>query len=286
MASSSPLLDCARIDDSFGPWAGDCRGGFDFTLLFEQTILSVPPLVFLLLLAPLRIRYLSRKKIKVVRSQWLTLKLVRTLCQDRTAGDPPSAAVIADMTACLKLGYAAYGGLQLAILILWARPSAVRTRASIAVTVLALVGSLFAGLLSYMEHLRCVRPSFILDMHLFFSLIFDIAYTRTLWLQQYNRIIAIVVTVMIAVKAVVLLLETIEKRGILQPQYREYPPEATSGIFNRSFFWWINPLLRRGFKSAIAVEDLYVLDKHLGAEYLQGVLKSGWDKGGLTILAP
>jgi hypothetical protein len=80
MASSSSTAastSCARIDDSFGPHAKACRGGFDFTLLFEESILSIPPLAMLLVLAPLRILYLSKKQKKVVQSPLLPLKLVR-----------------------------------------------------------------------------------------------------------------------------------------------------------------------------------------------------------------
>ena len=76
MAASS-TLSCTNVDDTFGPYAGDCRGGFDFTLLFEQTILSIAPLALLLIVAPLRIWYLSRKQTKVVHSKWLPSKLVR-----------------------------------------------------------------------------------------------------------------------------------------------------------------------------------------------------------------
>lgn len=59
---------CVLSDDTLGPWAGNCRGGFDFTLLFEQSILSLLPLCVLLLIIPLRISYLIKRDIKVDRS--------------------------------------------------------------------------------------------------------------------------------------------------------------------------------------------------------------------------
>lgn len=76
MAASS-TMSCVNVDNTFGPHAGDCRGGFDFTLLFEQTILSIGPLALLLIFAPLRIRYLFRRQTKVVGSKLLPSKLVR-----------------------------------------------------------------------------------------------------------------------------------------------------------------------------------------------------------------
>lgn len=75
MAASS-TMSCVNVDNTFGPHAGDCRGGFDFTLLFEQTILSIVPLALLFIVAPLRIWYLSKKKTKVVHSKLLPSKLV------------------------------------------------------------------------------------------------------------------------------------------------------------------------------------------------------------------
>ncbi len=67
---------CAGVDDTFGPHAANCRGDFDFTLLFEETVLSLLPLSLLLIAAPLRIVYLFKKDWKVVQSLLLPLKLV------------------------------------------------------------------------------------------------------------------------------------------------------------------------------------------------------------------
>jgi hypothetical protein len=40
----------------------DCRGGFDFTLLFEQTILAVLPAAIFALAAPARLVYLVLRR--------------------------------------------------------------------------------------------------------------------------------------------------------------------------------------------------------------------------------
>ncbi len=58
--------EAACSDDSFGPWAGaTCRGGFDFTLLFEETILSILPSVLVIVVAPIPIIRLAREPPKV-----------------------------------------------------------------------------------------------------------------------------------------------------------------------------------------------------------------------------
>jgi ATP-binding cassette subfamily C (CFTR/MRP) protein 1 len=71
---------CASRDNTIGPYAGEhCRGGFDFTLLFEDAFLSITPLALVLCIAPFRIIYLLRKERKVSISLLLAAKLVRLL---------------------------------------------------------------------------------------------------------------------------------------------------------------------------------------------------------------
>jgi hypothetical protein len=77
MAASNSF--CGRIDDTFGPYASSCRGGFDFTLLFEETILAILPLGILILSAPFRITYLLKREKKVVDNALIHFKLVSTL---------------------------------------------------------------------------------------------------------------------------------------------------------------------------------------------------------------
>ncbi len=68
-ASSAPV--CApTADAAFGPIISDrhCRGGFDFTLVFEQSIFVLAPGCVLLLLAPFRLAVLlKRPQLHVVR---------------------------------------------------------------------------------------------------------------------------------------------------------------------------------------------------------------------------
>jgi ATP-binding cassette subfamily C (CFTR/MRP) protein 1 len=67
---------CSKVDSTFGPYAGHCRGGFDFTLLFEETILTILPLVAIIAVAPFRLYYLFKKDTKVGQSIILPTKLV------------------------------------------------------------------------------------------------------------------------------------------------------------------------------------------------------------------
>ena len=67
----------SSADDVFGPTVqGDCRQGFDFTLLFEQTVLSIPPAFLLIIFAPWRILRLSKASVKTQSSPIHSAKTV------------------------------------------------------------------------------------------------------------------------------------------------------------------------------------------------------------------
>jgi hypothetical protein len=61
------------VDDSFSPWAGDCRGGFDFTLLFEESILAIPLLCIFILVLPFRMVQLVPLGGKVHRGRFFVV---------------------------------------------------------------------------------------------------------------------------------------------------------------------------------------------------------------------
>jgi hypothetical protein len=77
--SSIPL--CApTADAAFGPVVdAACRDGFDFTLVFEQSIFVLLPATMLFLMAPLRILQLRKSPIKVADHASRMIKLVSRL---------------------------------------------------------------------------------------------------------------------------------------------------------------------------------------------------------------
>lgn len=128
-----------------------------------------------------------------------------------------------------------------------------------------------------MEHQRTLRPSFILNIWLLLTLLFDIAQVRTLWLQGYQSAIAPAMTVSVAMKASLVVVEAIEKRSILRAKWRAATPESTAGFYNQALFWWLNPLFLRGYFNSLEVEELYGLDKHLSSDYLYPRVKTAWE---------
>lgn len=173
--------------------------------------------------------------------------------------------------------YAIYGGIQVALLALWAEPATIRTRASIANAVIRVVGACALGVLSFTEHQRTLRPSLILNSWLLITLLFDIAQVRTLWLQGYQSAIAPATTVSVAIKTVLVVVEAIEKRTILRGKWKAATPESTAGFYNQAFFWWLNPLFLKGYSKSLEVEELYGLDKHLSSDYLYPRVKTAWE---------
>jgi ATP-binding cassette, subfamily C (CFTR/MRP), member 1 len=116
-----------------------------------------------------------------------------------------------------------------------------------------------------------------LGIYLLFTTLFDVAQARTLWLQGGRTSIAICFTVNVATKALMLLLEARGKRRYLKQEYRQLPPEATSGIISRSFLWWLNGIFYKGSRSLISVDDLYHLDQQLASVTLNQKIHDAWD---------
>lgn len=69
----------SNADDKFGPHVVGCRDNFDFTLLFEQSILSLAPSALLVLISVPRIVQLRRRTIKIVPTQLRYCKNVRSI---------------------------------------------------------------------------------------------------------------------------------------------------------------------------------------------------------------
>jgi ATP-binding cassette, subfamily C (CFTR/MRP), member 1 len=272
---------CSVVDDSFGPYAGYCRGGFDFTLLFEEIILTIVPLASLFIASLLRLVYLLRQTIKVYPSPLLYVKLVSI----KFIYLFPTAFNLLLIYKTVKVFYIANVCLQLALIVLWAGPQAIKTRATVQTNSISLLGSLVLIGLSYFEHLRSVKPSFIICGYFFFSLLFDIARARTIWLLEGYVALNTTFTIATTLKLVLLLLESVEKRSTLQEEYQEYPTEATSGPFNRSFFWWLNPLFKKAYSKTLAVDDLFTLDQQLVSENLYTFLDRSWQSGSSCLIS-
>ncbi|KAF2808069.1 uncharacterized protein BDZ99DRAFT_391725 [Mytilinidion resinicola] len=240
MNNSASFRCDASADSAFGPAVEGCRGNFDFTLAFEQYFFSIAPSAAFLLIAPVRIHYLSSK-------------------QSRTA-----------------IGI--FASLQLATVVIWAiqSHSELRVASSVAAS-LSFVASLFLCRLSYLEHSRSLRPSILLNAYLFITMLLDAAMLRTLWLMSTSRLSRDIFTTSFALKGVIVFLEAKEKRHYLLSGGNG-SPEDTSGLYSQTFLWWLNSIIKQGFSHILKPTDLYPMDESLSSETLNNNFWQEWHR--------
>ncbi|KAJ9423831.1 P-loop containing nucleoside triphosphate hydrolase protein [Fusarium oxysporum] len=258
--NSSENLCTFSVDASFGPFVGpECRDGFDFTLVFEQSILVLSPAALLLILAPVRLFRLRNVPVKVTGYRLRTVKL----------------ALIALLAV-----------LHLVLVVLWAtRPSNSRLdRVSVAAACVSFASSLMSCVLSRAEHAKSPRPSSLLSLFLAVSLLLDVALLRTLWFVPMSTAIPAVFTAAFALKAIVVVLEGWSKAPYLVADSGPHSPEVTAGLYARAVFAWVTPLLLTGFRKLLRPMDLFELDEEMGsAALIDGFWKHWHNQKGLSI---
>lgn len=236
------------VDGSFGPIVDSCVRTFDFTLFFEETVLSILPSSVFLILAFVRLGVLTGQKRRVRGSIFSTLKLT-------------TFGVLLVLSA--------------ALLALWSLGGASthQTRASVPAAALSMVECLVFMALSFSEHRKSAGSSLLLDAYLSISVILDIVRVRTLWLNHTQASIAGLFTTCLAVKLVALILEESSKRRWLLPTSWIWSTEVTGGVFSRTLFAWLDRLLYTGYSSALSVGKLPDIDAKL-------LSRSLWDRIG------
>ncbi|ETS74387.1 hypothetical protein PFICI_14253 [Pestalotiopsis fici W106-1] len=267
-----------QCDDTFGPVvASSCRGGFDFTLLFEQTVLGILPAAIFALSAASRLLYLvlHSTDAKTHAGSLRLLKLVGSLPWSSLQVSCPALKI-----CHFKVTATILAALQVALLILWCKaPPLNRTAASLPSAALNLFAAVELLALTWVEDVKSVRPSSLLNIYLVSTVFFDAVQVRTLYLQSpANTALAAVFTFTITVKLVLLFLEGQSKTTSLTPPYQGLPPESTSSIINRSFLWWVNDLFYSGLRSILTLDDLYVLDGKLASAPLHAAIAQAWQR--------
>jgi len=76
---AQPTNNCTEVDGTFGPSVGShCRGGFDFTVTFESSILSVALSTIFLIVILLEYRHVKVRQRQVRLGYLGKIKLVCT----------------------------------------------------------------------------------------------------------------------------------------------------------------------------------------------------------------
>ena len=169
---------------------------------------------------------------------------------------------------------------NIAALGLWVKASATapyHTAASIPAAALTVGAAVGACGLSWIEHGRTVRPSFLLTIYLLLSLICGMARIRTLFMIDTSDAIPAITLVAYIASLAMLVVESIEKRSILLHD-PNISPEVLAGPINRAFFFWLMPLFRTGYKRNFILDDLYLVDEKMRAEAVHSALTTAWEK--------
>ncbi|KAK5992013.1 ABC multidrug transporter B [Cladobotryum mycophilum] len=241
-----------RADSDIGPVVDDTlRSGFDFTLLFEQEVLGIIPTSLFIVASTVRFFQLVRTESKIRLNARRAWKLV--------------AALI-------------FAAVQLGLLLIWSddnNEDVWRTWATLPFAVLNVLASFQLLILTCLEDSRSFQPSSTLTLYLLFTLPLDIIQARTLWLQYPDSRIAQIFPANAVWKILMLWLESGHKRPYLKQAYQNLSLEATSGIVNRTFLWWLNDLFRQGL-GLLTFDKLYHLDDQLSSATLDDKIQDAW----------
>ncbi|KAL7660671.1 hypothetical protein ACMYSQ_000121 [Aspergillus niger] len=225
------IATCEQIDESWGPWAQSCRGGFDFTLTFEDTILIILPSIL-----------------------FIVASLIGVLC-GRERRQLLHATPY--LSTCKPLAVSLYTVLRLASLILWSR-TPIRVRTSIAAEVIYFVTAFPLAWWSYRLHRTAVAPSLFLSLFLSVTIVFQAVRIRSLWLMQRDTGLAIVETISLAVTVVLARAEARTKPHHLPTAaLATLSREQLSGLYGRGLFLWLARTLWDGNKRSLKYSDLF-----------------------------
>lgn len=179
----------------------------------------------------------------------------------------------------MQVIWALLGFSQIGLLIAWAMSLSQQYALipfAIAFAAFKVVSSVALACLSYMQHSKSLRPSGFICIYLLATLLLDVSIYFTLWNMDHLKAPAVFYVVSMGIKLLLLFLELRSKQRILLPEWHAEGPEATSNIFSRSTFWWLNSLMVRGYKDNASISTFYALDRELRSERLLNRLFVTW----------
>jgi ATP-binding cassette, subfamily C (CFTR/MRP), member 1 len=122
--------------------------------------------------------------------------------------------------------------------------------------------------LSYSDHFRSTTTSDGINIYLFFGICFDAIQVRTLWFHSTLQDIAICYSVGVLLKTQLFILELHSKASSLLQDLSKLSPESWSGVFSRRFFWWLNSLLKSGYRGFLHPDQLFPLPESIKSQNL------------------
>ncbi|KAJ3495797.1 hypothetical protein NLG97_g3135 [Lecanicillium saksenae] len=234
----SPSL--VSMDAMFGP---QLPGHFDFTIMFEHSIFWLIPSVVVILSTPFFLKSAIRSQPQVRAGFHLVTKVVF------------SAALV---------------GIRAGQIALWHKSEYSRLETTLAASAIAVLASICTMAIIVITHLYSIRPSDFLSLSLSVTMLLGIAMTRSYFLRDGLKTIAVLEACVTAAKVVLIALEEVSKRPLYLSQSLQSSgsTEDASGFWNRAFFMWLNPLLYFGWRKSFTNENLpeigdeFISEKH------------------------
>jgi ATP-binding cassette subfamily C (CFTR/MRP) protein 1 len=129
--------------------------------------------------------------------------------------------------------------------------------------VLSFVAALALAFSSHFEHIRSIRPSFLIGLYLVITSLLRAAAVRTYWLIEGNASVTSSALASLLVQLVILVLESYSKQQWLLDENERLPREAAASFLSRSLFAWLNDLLVTGYRRPLVSSDLQIVDQNL-----------------------
>ncbi|PTB37966.1 hypothetical protein M441DRAFT_60292 [Trichoderma asperellum CBS 433.97] len=229
-------LNCpVSVQDDFGPIVRGCGSDFDFTLLFEESILFIGPMLLASVLAILELARRYNHQTLFRGGILLSLKLFIWI------------GLIASQIAFLVV-VSTHGP---------------RTRASIAAGGIGIACTLILTCCSYLQHGHGTRSSSVLVLYLLWTLPMDALRARTLWGTVDGRGAAITIITYASFKLCAFILEIIWKCEFALQSGLCDAPEEKHGIIERALMLRVIPLFARGYRIPLQAQDLYKIAPRL-----------------------
>lgn len=159
----------------------------------------------------------------------------------------------------------AFAAIQVALIALWALHPLPSTSIPLVSSILSLLVAAVLAANSVVAHRASPRPSLIICAYLFLSGLTDIPRVRTMWMLNEHDASAALLSCSLAVKLVLLALESVGKRQWLADEYNSISQEETSGFFSRGLFLWLVSLLLSGSRQALKLRDLRGIHQKIGS---------------------
>ncbi|KAH6666235.1 putative ATP-binding cassette transporter, partial [Halenospora varia] len=226
-----------EADNSFGPVVATCRRSFDFTLLFEEVLFKILPSSLFIIACGVRFVQLSKSFARAKLGFLYVLKCC-------------AAAV--------------FFILELLTLIFVCRRRNESIAASIPSAVVSFIAAVLLIILSYFEHTRSWRPSFLLVFYLCITALLRSAIVRTYWSFYGRGIVSSLCLSALVTQLVMIVLESWSKRQLIMGPIATISREETAGLLDRSLFIWLDRTMISGYRRTLTDADLQPVDKRLG----------------------